>query len=140
MKISKIIITILATITTTVSANAKCYQQTKYINQRGSTLKLCYHQSHKEEHSGELSGTFITNVGNCETDMNKEMPISGFYNYNAIAITVNFPHCKQVVAMTGTIIDNQLHTIWLDASKSDDPTIKNWNSNTVGADYYNQIK
>lgn len=122
------------------SAHALCFQKVKYINQRGSILELCYHKNYKQDYAGNLSGTFISAVGNCEANMNKKMPISGFFNYNAIAVTINFPDCKQVVAMTGTVADDELHTIWLDASKAEDPTTKNWNSNIVGADSYKKTK
>jgi hypothetical protein len=121
------------------SAYAKCDQKASYLNQRGSTLELCYHNGH-DVNTGDLSGTFTSAVGNCKADMNKQMPISGFFNYNAVAIAINFPNCGQVVAMTGTIAGDELHTIWLDAAKTDDAVVKNWNSNIVGADYYKKTK
>jgi hypothetical protein len=121
------------------SAYAKCDQKATYINQRGSTLELCYHNN-RDVYTGDLSGTFTSAVGNCKADINNKMPISGFFNYNAVAIAINFSHCGQVVAMTGTIADDELHTIWLDAAKADDAVVKNWNSNVVGADYYKKVK
>lgn len=69
------------------------------------------------------------------------LPITGYFNGNAIAITVNFPHCKQVVAMTGNTTNDQgeIHTLWLDATQAKDPTGQDWNSNIVGADSYKKI-
>jgi hypothetical protein len=140
MKLSKKFISFtLALSFISLSAHAKCDQKATYVNQRGSNLELCYHKNH-DGYTGNLSGTFTSAVGNCKADINNKLPISGFFNYNAVAIAINFPNCGQVVAMTGTITDNELHTIWLDAAKADDPVTKNWNSNVVGADYYKKVE
>lgn len=111
-----------------------------YKNQRGSILTLVFH-SGKQENTGTLSGTFTTAVGNCGTDKEVPLPISGYYNGNAVTVTVNFPHCKQVVAMTGNIANDRktLHTLWLDAAPVDDPRGNNWNSNVVGSDSYDKL-
>ena len=87
-------------------------------------------------------GTFTTAVGNCKADVGAALPVRGFFNGNAIAITVNFPHCKQVVAMTGHLTANRnaLSTLWLDAIQAKDPTNKNWNANITGADYYARVR
>lgn len=107
-----------------------------YKNQRGSTMELILHP--QEGDSGTITGTFTTAVGNCKTDMGIPMPISGFFNGNAISVSVNFPHCKQVVAMTGHLVEenNALYTLWLDASQSVDPMKKDWTANIAGADYF----
>lgn len=107
-----------------------------YKNQRGSIMELVLHPL--EGDSGTITGTFTTAVGNCKKDMGIPMPISGFFNGNAISVSVNFPHCKQVVAMTGHLVEenNALYTLWLDASQSVDPMKKDWTANIVGADYY----
>lgn len=56
-------------------------------------------------------------------------------------LSYNFPHCKQVVAMTGNLNNDQtnLHPLWLDANQAGDPQGKNWNSNIMGADSYEKI-
>lgn len=109
----------------------------QYKNQRGSVLSIKF-QRGAHENSGSVTGTFTTAVGNCAKEMNIPMPISGFYNGNAVTITVNFPRCNQVVAMTGNFSNDltKLHTLWLDASSVDDPKGNDWNSNIVGSDYY----
>lgn len=117
-------------------ANASSAQGMIYKNQRGSTMELVLHP--QEGNTGTITGSFTTAVGNCKTDMGVPMPISGFYNGNAISVSVNFPHCKQVVAMTGHLLEenNALYTLWLDASQSADPMKKDWTANISGADYY----
>lgn len=107
-----------------------------YKNQRGSVLKLEWQSRGKNV--GSLSGTFTTAVGNCQKDMNVPVPISGFYNSNAITISINFPHCRQVVAMTGNVNTNKtkISTIWLDAHIARDPEHKDWNTNLIGTDLY----
>ena len=107
-----------------------------YKNQRGSLMTLTWH--HGTNDTGNLTGTFTTAVGNCQQDMNKPMPLQGYFNGNAIALTVNFPHCKQVVAMTGNLTadQNELKTLWFDTTQASDPSRKDWNSNIIGADYF----
>ena len=107
-----------------------------YKNQRGSIIKLRWQP--QEKNTGILSGTFTSAVGDCHKDMNVPVPISGFYNGNAITISINFPHCKQVVAMTGNVNKNKtrISTIWLDAHIARDPQHKDWNTNLIGRDLY----
>lgn len=111
-----------------------------YKNQRGSVLTLIWHENTQE--TGTLSGTFTTAVGNCKRDVGVPLPMRGFFNGNAVAITVNFPHCKQVVAMTGHLSANrdELATLWLDAVQAKDPVHKNWDANITGADYYERVR
>lgn len=110
-----------------------------YKNQRGSTMTLAWHAD--TDKTGSLSGTFTTAVGNCKEDVGVPLPLVGYFNGNAIAVTVNFPHCKQVVAMTGNVNKDQsnIHMLWLDANQADDPRGKNWNSNIIGSDSYERI-
>ena len=119
-----------------VSTGVSAAQGMIYKNQRGSTMELVLHP--QEGNTGTITGSFTTAVGNCKTDMGVPMPISGFFNGNAISVSVNFPHCKQVVAMTGHLLEenNALYTLWLDASQSADPMKKDWTANISGADYY----
>ncbi len=111
-----------------------------YKNQRGSIMELVLHP--QDGNVGTITGTFTTAVGNCKTDMGVAMPITGFVNGNAISVSINFPHCKQVVAMTGHLLEenNTLYTLWLDASQSADPMKKDWTANISGADYYQREK
>jgi hypothetical protein len=106
-----------------------------YKNQRNSIMTLIWH--HEKNNVGTLSGTFTTAVGDCKQDMNVPVPVNGFFNGNAIAIVVNFPHCKQVVAMTGVVSndDNTLQTFWLDA-KSSQNARDEWKSNIIGVDKF----
>lgn len=117
-------------------ADATPTRTNSYKNQRGSVLDLSFHML--DENIGIVDGTFTTAVGNCDADKNKPLPISGYYNGNVISITVNFPHCKQVVAMTGYISadKSKLTTLWLDAMNATDPNGSDWNSNIIGNDSY----
>lgn len=119
-----------------VSAGASAAQGMVFKNQRGSTMELVLHP--QEGNTGTITGSFTTAVGNCKKDMEVPMPIAGFFNGNAISVTVNFPHCKQVVAMTGHLLEENkvLNTLWLDAAQSVDPMKKDWTANISGADYY----
>jgi hypothetical protein len=107
-----------------------------YKNQRGSIMELVLHP--QEGNTGAITGSFTTAVGNCKSDIGVAMPLTGFFNGNTISISVNFPHCKQVVAMTGHLLEenNTLYTLWLDAAQSVDPMKKDWTANISGADYY----
>lgn len=110
-----------------------------YKNQRGSTMVLAWHT--EAENTGTLSGTFTTSVGNCKEDIGVPLPLLGYFNGNAISVTINFPHCKQVVAMTGNLSNDQsnIHTLWLDANQANDASGKDWNSNIIGSDSYKKI-
>lgn len=121
-------------------AYAASEQTITYKNQRGSTMTLIFHQ--EEGSTGTLTGTFTTAVGNCKTDVGVPQPLSGYYNGNAIAVTFNFPHCKQVVAMTGNLLDgkNKIQTLWLDAQPAKDPHNKDWDSNIIGSDSYDKTR
>lgn len=123
--------------TTAAFAEGDTSSDVTYKNQRGSVLVLSGFNS--REPAGALTGTFTTAVGNCKEDMNKPMPIVGFYNGNAVSISINFPHCKQVVAMTGHVNETSLHILWLDAGQVKDPETSGWNANIVGADVYTSL-
>ena len=127
---------------TSLYAGAVASQTITYKNQRGSTLVLTWHEdkSIKEGAAGTITGTFISAVGKCATGLS--LPVSGVFNGNAIAITLNLPECKQVIAMTGNTTENreEIHMLWLDAAQSADPQKKDWNSNIIGADHYKMEK
>ena len=112
----------------------------RYKNQRGSVLELIK-QSGAVAGTGNLTGSFITAVGDCKADMNVPVPVTGYYNGNALALSINFPHCKQVVTMTGNLStdENSLNTLWLDAKQAVDPVRANWNSNVIGADSFDRV-
>jgi hypothetical protein len=109
-----------------------------YRNQRGSTLALKWNKSvdSNDQSTGNLTGTFVSAVGKCATGLS--LPVTGVFNGNAIAITLNLPSCKQVIAMTGhtTQDKTEIHMLWLDAAQSADPQKTDWNSNIIGTDHY----
>jgi hypothetical protein len=119
--------------------NAAAASSITYKNQRGSLMTLTWHAV--KGNTGTLTGTFTTAVGNCKQDIGVPVPLAGFFNGNAVAISINFPHCEQVVAMVGNLTDNQnkLHTIWLDTAQSQDPRGENWDSNIVGSDSFQKL-
>lgn len=137
MKLFKMaVVGLIVSATFNTQAFAENNQIITYKNQRGSILTLTWQND--KDNTGTLTGTFNTAVGNCQADVGKPLPISGFYNGNAIAITVNFPNCKQVVAMTGNVTNgkNEIFMLWLDANQAKDPRGKEWNTNLIGADSY----
>ncbi len=121
------------------AAAVKTDQTISYKNQRGSTLSLNFDQA--KNNTGSLSGTFITAVGNCQADMNKPMPVTGYFNNNVIALSINFPDCKQVVSMTGYLMPDKSHlkTLWLSTAVVANPNTTDWDSNAVGTDWYTRI-
>lgn len=120
------------------TVNANNDQTISYQNQRGSTLTLTFHPNKND--TGTLSGSFTSAVGECKQDVGVALPLNGFYNGNAIALTVNFPHCKHIAAMTGNMLEekSQIKMLWLVNSDVKDPQGKNWNSNYIGNDFYNK--
>ncbi len=141
MNIKQLILVIgLSSIPFSQSLLAASLPNNTYKNQRGSTMVLAF-QPGDQANTGTLSGTFTTAVGNCKADVGVPLPISGYYNGNAVTVTVNFPHCKQAVAMTGNISNDKstLHTLWLDVAPVDDPRGSDWNSNIVGSDSYEKV-
>lgn len=120
-------------------ANAAMQEEVTYKNQRGSTLLLKWH--HDTDSSGKITGTFTTAVGNCQAEVGKPMPVSGYFSGNAITLSVIYPHCKKTIAMAGHVDKEKsnLHTLWLVASASEDPQGKNWDANIVGSDSYQKL-
>lgn len=116
-------------------------QTINYKNQRGSTMTLTWHQQDAKHNTGTITGTFTSAVGNCKADLYKAMPLTGYYNDNTVAITVNFPQCKAVAAMTGNVATDkqQVTTLWILANDAKDPIHKDWNSNVVGTDSFQKI-
>lgn len=120
-------------------ASATTSNSVIYENQRGSTLVLVWHP--ELGNTGTLSGTFNTKVGNCAKDMNQALPVKGYYNGDALSVAVNFPHCKQTIAMAGNVSEDQntIHMLWLDANQAKDSNGKDWNSNIIGSDVYTKL-
>lgn len=110
-----------------------------FKNQRGSELILNWDNS--ESLTGSLSGSFKTVVGDCEEDMNVHYPLNGYFNKNTISLAINFPHCNQVLVMTGHMSDDRtkISMMWLDTKVSNDPKRKDWNTNIIGTDKYKRI-
>jgi Avidin family len=134
---SKIMVSIVAScLLTSAQLHAKTTQTAIYKNQRGSVLSLTWHE--EQNHAGKLSGTFTTAVAHCKAALGNSVPVTGFYNGNAIALTVNYPGCDSLVAMTGNLTsdNNELQTLWLVTKNADDLVHKNWDSNLVGADSF----
>ena len=95
-----------------------------------------------KNNTGTLNGTFTTVVGNCKADMNTPMPITGYFNGNVVTISINFPECKQAIAMTGHLLnDNKdLFTLWADINDVKDPQGQDWNNTISGADHFHAIR
>lgn len=117
-----------------VQAPALAEKTVTYKNQRGSVLTLKINDS--ADKTGLVTGTFTSAVGPCAAG--KVMPVTGYINGNAVAITVDLEKCEKVIAMTGNLTDNdkELHTLWFVASQAADPRAKDWNANVMGADHY----
>lgn len=111
-------------------------QTAVYKNQRGSVLFLTW--QNEQNNAGKLTGTFTTAVARCKSALDNSAPVTGYYNGNAVALTINYPACGSVVAMTGNLTNNnnELQTIWLVAKGADDPVHENWDSNLVGSDSF----
>ena len=128
---------LLACLSTNVMASTST--QYTFKNQRGSVMSFTM-QEHGDN-AGSISGTFTTAVGNCQIEVGKPMPITGFYSGNALSLSVNYPKCKKTIAMTGHLSQDktELNTLWLVAEESTDPKGKHWNANIVGSDAFKQI-
>lgn len=141
-KVSQLTISFIFTVfcvNNSVYATTSNTQSITYKNQRGSTMTLNWQPG--QNNTGTLTGTFNSAVGSCKTDMNKPMPLTGFYNGNAISVIVNFPDCKAIAAMSGTLSNkrDQLETLWILTEQSKDSASKNWNSNIIGSDSFQKI-
>lgn len=110
-----------------------------YKNQRGSVLTL--DMPAQKSDTGEITGTFTSAVGVCKHAAGTPVPVQGYYNGNAIAITANYPKCGVVVAMSGHLSKdkNQLQMLWLVTSKAEEPGKKDWNATSTGADHYQRL-
>jgi hypothetical protein len=119
-----------------VSASAANDTNIQYKNDHGSILNLTMNPDGKD--TGTLTGTFTTAIGNCAAAIGKTAPVTGFYNGRSMAITMNFPGCKQVVAMKGHFIKNKevLNTLWLGVNTAKETVEPQWDSTIVGHDHF----
>lgn len=119
-------------------AIAKSDHTITYKNQRGSVMVLEWHGDAAK--AGNLTGTFTTAVG-CKENIGVPMPLTGYFNGNAISIAINFSACKATVGMTGKVSPgkNHIDTLWLTAYGTDGSPQKTWNTNIVGADSFEKI-
>jgi hypothetical protein len=134
----KLVLTLLSTALCT-AIYADNLSEAVYKNQRNSELVLKWDSSKND--SGVLTGTFKTAVGDCKKDVGIPVPVTGYYNQNTITLSINFPHCKQVVSMVGNFNTSKdsLSTIWLNAKVAADSMHKDWNTNLIGMDTYQKI-
>lgn len=124
-----------ATVTNIYAANDS---KVTYKNQRGSIMTLNFHPN-KNTNEGTLDGTVTLAA---KQDAGAVFPLFGYYNGNAMAITINFSHSKQVTAMAGHFLDNKnkIQTLSLDALQTKDPHTEDWNSNVIRAGSYTRFQ
>jgi hypothetical protein len=96
-------------------------QSATYKNQRGSVMVLNWHE--------DKNSTGVP------------VPLQGYFNGNAVAITVNFSHCNVVASISGNLMNDnsEIQTIWLLASQVNGTANQDWNSNTVGTDHFKKL-
>jgi len=106
-----------------------------YKNQRGSVIRLNFHPGSKAN-EGTLDGTVTLSDGN-----NAAYRVSGFYNDNVMAVTINFSQSKQVTAMIGHFMDNKtkIETLSLDALQTKNLSTTDWNSTTIRTSSYTKL-
>ena len=108
-----------------------------YKNQRGSLLDIVLHK--KSDNSGTVTGTFKTAVANsnCQNDIGKARPVTGFYTGNSITLSINYPNCGATIAVAGNFDkSNNIETLWIVANQGQDSEGKNWNNRTLGHDQF----
>jgi len=112
----------------------------QFRNHHGSKFTVI---GHKKGHlSGTFTGTFTSAVAlpHCSRIVNKARPITGFYNGNAISITVNYPSCGTILTWIGNVDRKQnFHAMWLDTTQAADPHGKNFGSRTIGHEVFQAI-
>lgn len=108
-----------------------------YKNQQGSTLTLTWHP--EKNNSGTLSGLLTSKGGSCSQG-SVPAAVSGIFTGNAVALTVNYPKCDKVVAMTGNLKNSntELQMLWLVTSQAKDHMRDNAGVN-LGSDTYVKI-
>lgn len=106
-------------------------KDTGYKNQRGSSMDLIWNAD------GTLTGTFTTAVSQCKAALGKAAPVTGVYNGNAVALTVNYPECDSVLAMSGNVKKNrnEMNLHWF-LTRQGEGSLQEWNTTTTGEDQY----
>ncbi len=140
MKILRIAIVGLWFVTSIIFGAEEAQPSLKFQNQRGSTLTIV--KKSTGGNAGMISGSFVTVVAskNCQQVIGKAVPVIGFYNGNAMALTINFPACEAVVGMVGNMVkENIIQMIWLNAHQAKDPSGNDWNSRLIGYDEYRKV-
>lgn len=109
-----------------------------YKNQQGSTLTLTWHP--EKSNTGILNGLLTTKGGSCSQGAGIPAAVSGVFTGNAVALTVNYPKCDKVVAMTGNVKNNntELQMLWLVTSQAKDYMRDNAGVN-LGSETYVKI-
>jgi hypothetical protein len=110
-----------------------------YKNQQGSTLTLTWHP--EKNNAGILSGLLTSKGGSCSQGAGMPAAVSGVFAGNAVALTVSYPKCDKVLAMTGNLKNNntELQMLWLVTAQAKDYIRDNAGVNQVGADSYVKI-
>lgn len=109
-----------------------------YKNQQGSTLTLTWHP--EKNNSGTLNGLLTSKGGSCSQGSGMPAAVSGIFTGNAVALTINYPKCDKVVAMTGNLKNGntELQMLWLVTSQAKDHMRDNAGVN-LGSDTYVKI-
>ena len=109
-----------------------------YKNQRGSVMNLEW--SAEKDKAGTLSGTFTTAVSNnkCKDVVGKPAPVSGVYVGNAVALTVSYPGCDSVLAMSGNVDKDrsEMNLHWLLTRQGQDTVQESWDTTLTGVDHF----
>ncbi len=107
-----------------------------YKNQQGSTLTLTWHP--EKNNTGTLNGLLSSKAAGCSQGV--PAAVSGVFTGNAIAVTVNYPKCDKVLAMTGNVKNNnaELQILWLMTAQAKDYMRDNV-GNQIGIDTYTKI-
>lgn len=115
-------------------------QTFKFRNQRGSTLSITKQQT--GNNAGTITGTFSSAVASkdCQQMIGKPVPVTGVYNGNAIAFSINYPQCNTVVGMVGNFNgSNTIETIWIDNNQGSNTQGQDWDTRVIGHDEFQRV-
>ncbi len=133
-----IALTVYACLNVPVFAVASADYTITYKNQLGSTLTLTWHP--EKNNAGTLNGLLTSKGGSCNQGAGIPAAVSGVFTGNAVALTINYPKCDKVVAMTGNLKNNntELQMWWLASSQAKNYIRDNAGVN-LGSDTYVKI-
>jgi hypothetical protein len=124
-----------------VSASAAMADEakiTRYQNPKGSELALTWHPDNAT--SGTLTGTFKTAVSQCKAAIGQPMPVTGVYNGNVLALTINYPACESVLAFSGnTDKDHSNVNLHWFLTKHAENLGESWDATTTGVDIFRSV-